>query len=99
MKKTKRIQHLIIKSLVESKIKLNEYLLPQKNIIIGLVNQLVLATPSSSNPKGLEDKLNNILEFYRYYDSNWVIEDQIVFNEFKNKLLNLAKTYGVTLKQ
>jgi len=93
-----RIAKLIKESLAGVKPTLKEYSLPEKNTIIATVNQLVLATPQASNPQELERKLNTVLEFYRYHQNDWSVEDLIVFNEFKNKLLNLAKAYNITLK-
>lgn len=75
--------------------KLDEYQLPHKNDLVGIINQLVLATKQSP---GLDKKLNSILEFYRYYEKGLPFEDTIVYKEFKTKLLNLAKENSITLK-
>lgn len=77
--------------------KLSEYQLPHKNDLIGIINKMVLAAKDSSNPKELDQKLNSILEFYRYYQKGVPLEDSIVYQEFKNKLLKLAKSYNITL--
>ncbi len=77
---------------------LNEFQLPQKNDLVGIINQLVLATKASPNPQDLDKKLNDVLEFYRYYEKGIPLEDSIVYQEFKSKLLKLAKDNSITLK-
>lgn len=76
---------------------LSEYQLPQKNDLITIINKIVLATKSATNPQVLDKKLNSVLEFYRYYEKGLPIEDSIVYNEFKNKLLKLAKENNISL--
>lgn len=78
--------------------KLNEYQLSHKNDLIGIVNQLVLATKQSPNAQELDKKLNTLLEFYRFYQKGFPFEDKIVYEEFKAKLLKLAKDNNITLK-
>jgi hypothetical protein len=78
--------------------KLNEFQLGQKNDLIGIINKLVLATKQSANPAELDKKLNTVLEFYRYYEKGIPMEDTIVYNEFKQKLLKLAKDNSISLK-
>ena len=78
--------------------KLNEYQLGHKNDLIGIINQLVLATYQLEHPAEFDKKLNVILEFYRFYEKGIPQEDTIVYQEFKNKLLHLAKTQNISLK-
>lgn len=92
MEKSDRINKLLFEVT-----KLSEYQLPHKNDLIGIINKMVLAAKDSSNPKELDKKLNSVLEFYRYYEKGLPIEDSIVYQEFKNKLLKLAKSYNITL--
>lgn len=77
---------------------LKEYQLGHKNDLIGVINKLVLAMPQTPNPQEFDKKLNEILEFYRYYEKGIPIEDTIVYNEFKQKLLKLAKDNSISLK-
>lgn len=88
-----RISHLLFEVT-----HLKEYQLNHKNDLIGIVNQIVLATPTSPNPQELDKKLNSLLEFYRFYEKENTFEDRIVYQEFKTKLLNLAKANSITLK-
>ena len=48
--------------------------------------------------KQAKSELNDILEFYRYYDKGIPQEDTIVYQEFKNKLLKIAKDNQISLK-
>jgi hypothetical protein len=76
---------------------LKEYNLPQKNVLVSIINQLILNTPNTNQPDAFEKKLNAILEFYRYNDTNFQIEDKIVYEEFKGKLVKLAKENNIPL--
>ena len=86
-----------IHKLLQEVTQLNEYQLSHKNDLVKVVNTIVLATKSAPNPQELDKKLNSILEFYRFYDSNWAFEDLIVYQEFKKKILQLAKDNQISL--
>jgi hypothetical protein len=88
---------LRIYNLLHEVTQLNEYSLAEKNQLIRVVNTLVLFNNQNPNPE-LDKKLNDILEFYRYYQTGIPIENKFVFDEFKNKLMNLVKKYQVPLK-
>jgi hypothetical protein len=86
-----------ILTLLQEVTQLQEYNLAEKNQIITLVNTLVLFNSQNPNPQ-LDKRLNDILEFYRYYEQGVPLENQIVYNEFKTKLINLAKKFQVPVK-
>jgi hypothetical protein len=87
-----------IYSLLYETTQLNEYQLGQKNDLVSMINKLVIVTSQTPNPKEFDKKLNTILEFYRYYQNGAPLEDTIVYQEFKNKLLKLAKDNKIDLK-
>ena len=93
MNKTDRVNILLYETT-----QLNEFQLGQKNDLVGIINKLVIATSQSPNPNEFDKKLNTILEFYRYYEKGIPLEDTIVYQEFRNKLLKLAKDNKIDLK-
>ena len=52
---------------------------------------------NSSNPDELKKKLDDLLNFYRFYQNKFPIEDKLVYEEFKKKLQVLAQKYNISL--
>lgn len=69
----------------------------QKSLIVEKVNKILLAISNLPNKAEVEKDLNKILEFYRYYSSNFQIEDKIVFDEFNGKLDSVLEKYNISL--
>ena len=86
-----------LKSLIENtekeaeKIVFKEYTLKNKAQLGALTKFL---TASEVN----QDELKTLINFYRF-DNNYTIEDELIYNEFKEKLLALAEKNNVKVPQ
>lgn len=86
------------KKLIESTLKeaerdlLKEYALRQKAELTSLIKLLMTS--------GVDEKeMKNLTDFYRPNDKNFNIEDDLLYNEFKGKLLDLANEKGINLPE
>jgi hypothetical protein len=70
---------------------LKEYTLKQKAKLGALIKFLAGAGVEQNDLKAL-------IEFYRY-DSNIDIEDNLIYNEFKNKLIQLAEKSNIEIPE
>lgn len=80
-----------------NKQQLLEYNTPQKQDLLLIINKIILNKDKSSNPDELKKKLDDLLNFYRFYQNKFPIEDKLVYEEFKKKLQILAKKYNISL--
>lgn len=94
--KQKKVLAVISEAVAKSR--LVEYNTLQKRFLLTIINQIIIGTEQSSNPVELDKKLKDLLEFYRFYQNRYPIEDSIVYTELKTKLQNLAKKYNISLK-
>lgn len=93
--KQTRVLAVISEAIIKGR--LDEYATPQKKDLLTIINKIILSKDQSSSPEELDKKLKDLLEFYRFYQNKFPIEDQIVYSEFKTKLQNLAKKYNISL--
>lgn len=91
LSRKERVHNIISEAL------LKEYNLSQKKELLTIINKIVLSLPQTNNPDAIERKLDGMLEFYRFYKNTNFTEDKIVVDEFKAKLLDLAKQYNISL--
>lgn len=80
-----------------NKQQLQEFNTPQKQDLLLLVNKIIIDKDNSSNPTELKKKLDDLLNFYRFYQNKFPVEDKLVYEEFKKKLQFLAKKYNISL--
>ena len=85
-------QKLIENTLKEAKKQLlKEYSLIQKAELSSLIKLLVSA--------GVDEKeLKALTDFYRY-DNEFEEEDELIYAEFKNKLLDLAAKHSINIPE
>lgn len=95
MTKEKKISRVLSETVTKQQ--LQEYNTPQKQDLLTIINKIILSKSNSSNPDELKKKLDDLLNFYRFYQNKFPIEDKLVYEEFKKKLQVLAKKYNISL--
>jgi hypothetical protein len=77
---------------------LREYDLKQKTRLTNIINKLVAAAETVEDPVSYKKKLDDLIKTYKFEeDSFYDLENELVYNEFYNKLIDFAQDNNISL--